>query len=127
MRVTLRCKSQAMVAKEIAVCLLAYNLVRAAMAQAAALKDVLPRSLSFSGAKRLLAAFADQWRQTTANQRSAVAACALSAIAACGLRYRPHRIEPRAKKRRPKNLPLLSVPRNVARDQIRAQWIIRVT
>ena len=58
------CKSQAMVEKEIAVCLLAYNLVRAAMAKAAALKDVLPRSLSFSGAKRLLATFSDQLRRT---------------------------------------------------------------
>ncbi|MGK2952689.1 MAG: hypothetical protein ACSLEZ_09935, partial [Thiobacillus sp.] len=36
----LRCKSQAMVEKEIAVCLLAYNLVRWAMAKAAALTDV---------------------------------------------------------------------------------------
>lgn len=121
------CKSQAMVEKEIAVCLLAYNLVRALMAKAAALKEVLPRSLSFSAAKRLLAAFADQLRRTTADQLNAVAACVLSAIATCRLPHRPHRIEPRAKKRRPKNLPLLTVHRNVAREQIRAQRLIRVT
>ena len=40
----LRCKSQPMVEKEIAVCFLAYNLVRWAMAKAAALADVLPRA-----------------------------------------------------------------------------------
>ena len=122
----LGCKSQAMVEKEIAVCLLAYNLVRAAMAKACALKDVLPRSLSFSAAKRLLAAFADQLRRTAEDQVDAVSACVLTAIAACRLRHRPHRIEPRAKKRRPKNLPLLTVHRNVAREQIRAQRLIRV-
>lgn len=121
------CKSQAMVEKEIAVCLLAYNLVRAAMAKAAALTNVLPRSLSFSAAKRLLAAFADQLRRTTADQLNAVTTQVLAAIAACRLPHRPNRIEPRAKKRRPKNLPLLSVHRDVARQQIRASRLIRVT
>ena len=38
----LRCKSQAMVEKEIAVYFLAYNLVRWVMAKAAVLADVLP-------------------------------------------------------------------------------------
>jgi hypothetical protein len=121
------CKSQAMVEKEIAVCLLAYNWVRATMAKAAMLKDVLPRSLSFSAAKRLLAAFADQLRRTPENQLSALTAQILAAIAKCRLPHRPHRIEPRAKKRRPKNLPLLTVHRNVAREQILAQRLIRVT
>ena len=96
------CKSREMVEKEIAVCLLAYNLVRAAMAKAAALKDVLPRSLSFSAAKRLLAAFADQLRRTAEDQLNAVTTQVLAAIATCRLPHRPHRIEPRAKKRRPK-------------------------
>ena len=61
----LRCKSQAMVEKEIAVYFLAYNLVRWAMAKAALLADILPRALSFTGAKRLLGAFADQLRRTS--------------------------------------------------------------
>lgn len=120
------CKSQAMVEKEIAVCLLAYNLVRAAMAKAAALKYLLPRSLSFSGAKRLLAAFADQLRRTAEDQINAVISCVLRAIASCPLRHRPNRIEPRAKKRRPKNLPLLTVHRDIARELIRNQRLIRV-
>jgi len=62
----LRCRSQPMVDKEIAVYFLAYNLVRWAMAKAALLADALPRMLSFAGAKRLLCTFADQLRRTSA-------------------------------------------------------------
>lgn len=40
--------AQAMIEKEIAVYLLAYNLVRWTMAAAATLADVLPRTLSFT-------------------------------------------------------------------------------
>ena len=122
----LRCKSQSMVEKEIAVCLLAYNLVRWAMAKAAALTDVLPRVLSFTGTKRLLAAFSDQLRRTPSMQIGAVIATVLASIATLKLPHRPDRIEPRAKKRRPKNLPLLTVPREVAREFIRAQRLNRV-
>ena len=97
------------------------------MAKAAALKDVLPRSLSFSGAKRLLAAFSDQLRRTPIDRIDGVIVNVLLAIATLRLRYRPNRIEPRAKKRRPKNLPLLTMHRNIARELIRAQRLIRVT
>lgn len=117
----LRCKSQPMVDKEIAVYFLAYNLVRWAMAKAALLADVLPRVLSFTGAKRLLSAFADQLRRTSCDQIRSLIATVLRCIATLRLPQRPDRIEPRAKKRRPKNLPLLTVPRQVARDLILAQ------
>ncbi|BBJ22643.1 IS4 family transposase [Candidatus Nitrotoga sp. AM1P] len=117
----LRCKSQPMVDKEIAVYFMAYNLVRWAMSKAALLADVLPRVLSFTGAKRLLCAFADQLRRTSGKQVRTMIATVTTSIATLRLPYRPDRIEPRAKKRRPKNLPLLTVPRQVARDLIYAQ------
>ncbi|MBL0122947.1 MAG: IS4 family transposase [Betaproteobacteria bacterium] len=117
----LRCKSQPMVEKEIAVYFLAYNLVRWAMAKAALLADILPRVLSFTGAKRLLSAFADQLRRTSGDGIRNLIATVLRLIATLRLPHRPDRIEPRAKKRRPKNLPLLNVPRQVARDLILAQ------
>jgi hypothetical protein len=120
----LRCKSQLMVDKEIAVYFLAYNLVRWAMAKAALLADVLPRMLSFTGAKRLLGAFADQLRQASEKQVHTMIATVTTSIATLRLPYRPDRIEPRAKKRRPKNLPLLTVPRQVARDLIYAQRLL---
>jgi len=123
----LRCKSQPMVEKEIAVCLLAYNLVRWAMAKAAAFSDILPRTLSFTGAKRLLSAFADQLRRTSRHQVRATIATVLAAIATLQLPHRPDRIEPRAKKRRPKPLPLLTVPRLIARELMYAQRLNRVT
>jgi hypothetical protein len=124
----LRCKSQPMVDKEIAVYFLAYNLVRWAMAKAALLADVLPRALSFTAAKRLLSAFADQLRQTSGDATRTLIATVLRSIATLRLPQRPYRVEPRAKKRRPKNLPLLTVPRQVARDLILAQRTLnRVT
>lgn len=117
----LRCKSQPMVDKEIAVYFLAYNLMRWAMAKAALLADVLPRALSFASAKRLLGTFADQLRRTSGEQVRIMIATVTASIATLRLPNRPDRIEPRAKKRRPKNLPLLTVPRQVARDLIYAQ------
>ena len=124
----LRCKSQPMVEKEIAVYFLAYNLVRWAMAKAALLTDVLPRVLSFTGAKRLLMACADQLRRTPGDEIRRLVASVLRSIAALRLPQRPDRVEPRAKKRRPKNLPLLTVPRQVARDAILTQRMLnRVT
>jgi len=122
----LRCKSQPMVEKEIAVCLLAYNLVRWVMAKAALHADVLPRALSFAGAKRLLTTFTDQLRRTPGDQIHALITTVLASIATLKLPHRLDRIEPRAKKRRPKNLPLLTVPRDVARELIRVQRLNRV-
>ena len=107
----LRCKSQPMVDKEIAVYILAYNLVRWAMAKAALLAEVLPRALSFAGAKRLLCTFADQLRRTSGDQVRTLIETVTACIATLRLPYRPDRVEPRATKRRPKNLPLLTVPR----------------
>lgn len=120
----LRCKSQPMVDKEIAVYILAYNLVRWAMAKAALLADVLPRVLSFAGTKRLLCTFAEQLRRTSDDQVRALIETVTACIATLRLPHRPDRIEPRAKKRRPKNLPLLTVPRQVARDLIYAQRVL---
>ena len=117
----LRCKSQPMVDKEIAVYILAYNLVRWAMAKAALLADVMPRMLSFAGAKRLLGAFSDQLRRISGDQIRTLIATVTACIATLRLPHRPDRIEPRAKKRRHKNLPLLTLPRQVASDLIFAQ------
>ncbi len=114
----LRGKSPEMVKKEISVHILANNLVRWVMASAAYLGEVLPRSLSFIGAKRVLTAFASQLRQCHGRRLSVMFSTVLGSIASMKLPIRPDRVEPRAKKRRPKNLPLLTVPRRVARRRI---------
>src|SRR3954470_23979239 len=53
----LRCKTPEMVRKEVWAHLLAYNLIRTVMAQAAAKHDIPPRSISFTGAMQTLEAF----------------------------------------------------------------------
>ena len=50
----LRCKTAEMVKKEIAVHLLAYNLIRANIARAACLNDKEPRHLSFMAVVQLM-------------------------------------------------------------------------
>src|ERR1700734_2109266 len=53
----LRCKTPELVRKEIWTHVLAYNLIRTVMAQAAAIHDLVPRSISFKGAIQTLEAF----------------------------------------------------------------------
>src|SRR5262249_58749210 len=53
----LRCKTPELVRKEVWAHLLAYNLIRTVMAQAAARHGVEPRSLSFTGAVQTVEAF----------------------------------------------------------------------
>lgn len=122
----LRCKSPKMVNKEIAVGLLAYNLVRSAMVNAASLAHLAPRLLSFAGARRVLSAFADQLRHAPNRRLTRLLAIVLGVISTLALPHRPDRIEPRAKKRRPKPLPLLTVPRHIARAQILASRMLKV-
>jgi hypothetical protein len=103
-----------MIDKEIAVHLLAYNLVRGIMARAAAGADVIARTLSFKGALQLLLAFQQHLRWAGGRCAEITSTHQFSAISAMKLPIRPGRIEPHAIKRRPKNHALLRVPRHVA-------------
>lgn len=114
----LRCKSPQMVAKEVAVHLLAYNLVRALMARAAQSVGVLPRQLSFKGALHLINAFQEALRRAPRARLSIMQAHLLGAIASLKLPHRPGRVEPRAIKRRSKEYPRLTRPRHIARARL---------
>jgi hypothetical protein len=114
----LRCQSPQMVEKEVAAFLLGYNLIRAAMAQAAACAKLLPRQLSFAGAKRVINSFLDLLRAYPARALMRMFAHLRGAIALPLLPYRPKRVEPRAVKRRPKPHRRLTVPRDVARAKL---------
>jgi hypothetical protein len=114
----LRAKSPSMIDKEIAVHLLAYNLVRGIMARAAAGADTIARALSFKGTLQLLLAFQQHLRWAAGKSADIMSAHVLGAISAMRLPIRPGRIEPHAIKRRPKNHALLTVPRHVARAAI---------
>ena len=117
----LRCKTPPMVQKEIGAHLLGYNLIRAAMAQAASAKMSLPRQLSFAAARRAVAALQEQVRHNPHRNFSAAHAALLHRIADARLPHRPNRIEPRALKRRPSNYALLTLPRHIARQRLHDQ------
>jgi hypothetical protein len=107
----MRCKTPELVRKEIWTHVLAYNLIRTIMAQAAIKHDLLPRTISFKGALQTLEAFQpvialranhdSQWRLNLYQEL-------LDAVAIHRVADRPNRFEPRLRKRRHKKYFLLS-------------------
>ena len=110
----LSCKTPAMAQKEIWVYLLAYNLIRLMMAQSALLADRLPRQLSFKHTLQIWIA----WDHHGTNHDDKLYGL-FFLIAQQQVGDRPGRIEPRAIKRRPKPFPLLTEPREIAREKVR--------
>jgi hypothetical protein len=104
-----------MVVKELWVHLLAYNLIRLLMAQAAAASDVEPRQLSFKHTVQL-------WTEWTAHKLTGRPAChhadLWALLAQVRVADRPGRVEPRMKKRRPKSYPWMKRSRPLEREQI---------
>jgi len=116
----LRCKSPEFVRKEIWTHVLAYNLIRAMMAQAASRNGLLPRTISFKGAMQTLEAFRPAMSiiGTKAATRVILYRQLLDAIVAHRVADRPDRFEPRRIKRRHKHYVPLSVPRHEAKHQM---------
>jgi hypothetical protein len=111
----LRCKSPEMAIKELWVYLLAYNMIRLLMAQAALLADQVPRQLSFKHTVQIWLS----WQQRGGATHDGVAIYALLVlIAEPRVGLRPGRIEPRVLKRRPKKFPLMTKPRQQARAEV---------
>ena len=116
----LRCKSPAMVRKEIWTHLLAYNLVRRTLLQSALKCERSPRQISFTAALQKLAA---SWvHGPSLNDEAATALMHTYCEQLPGHRvgHRPNRVEPRAIKRRPKPHDLLTKPRAEARAAVLA-------
>lgn len=113
----LRCKTPAMVRKEVYGHLLAYNLIRGAMAEAASRRGASPRELSFQGARQTIEAFRGELGCAAGDGERLIEA-ALTAIAAHRVGDRPDRVEPRVVKRRPKAYPRMQVPRALARKRL---------
>jgi hypothetical protein len=114
----LRCQTPEMVRKEIWTCLLAYNLIRKTMLQAARRNELSPRQLSFATAVQTVAA---SWMVLPiASGTSAVALviAQLDSLAEQRVGDRPNRVEPRAVKRRPKPHRLLTKPRKEAQAEL---------
>jgi hypothetical protein len=104
----LRGKTPAIVRKEIWVHLLAYNLIRKVMAQAALEHELKPRQLSFKLALQIIESF----RQVSLfSEQQKHYKTLLELIAYKTIGNRPGRYEPRRIKRRPKAFNLLQKPR----------------
>jgi hypothetical protein len=101
----LRCQSVSGVLKELAMFALVYNLVRLVMLRAARDLDTPVERLSFVDALRWLA---------EACQHRPLVPVRVN-------RFRPRRLEPRVRKRRPKEFPLMTSTRRQLRQQLLAQ------
>ena len=112
----LSCKTPEMCTKELWVYLLAYNLVRLLMAQAAVQAGVLPRQLSFKHTVQVWLAWSHKQFLSDATE-DLPALFRLIAYVRVG--NRPGRIEPRAVKQRPKPFPRSQTTRRRARRNIR--------
>jgi hypothetical protein len=118
----LRCKTPESVRKELWAHVLAYNLIRTVMAQAADRHGLDPRSVSFKGALQTLEAFqpviALRGERDAAFRRNLYEGL-LDAVASHRVGDRPDRYEPRRRKRRPKPYDRLVKPRHEAKQALR--------
>ena len=114
----LRCKSPAMVQRELAMHCIAYNLIRTLMLEASICYHVALDRISFKGTVDTLR----QWApviarlQAKAKRRSALINALLLVIATDPVPLRPNRREPRSVKRRPKPFQLRNKLRHRMKD-----------
>jgi len=121
----LRCKTPELVRKEIWTHVLAYNLIRTVMAQAAAREEVPPRSISFKATLQVLEAFRpliDHRADRGDAHREALYRQILRAIVIHRVAERPDRFEPRMAKPRQMRYDRLTKPR----WEIKLRMLMRV-
>lgn len=116
-----RCKSPAMVRRELWTTLLAYNLIRTTAAAAAVLQKKQPRQISFTGACQYVLA---SWSLLVAHAIPAAdleshCRTLLMQIGQCAVANRPGRIEPRELKRRRHGYKLMQEPRAILRARLK--------
>ncbi|MEI8376033.1 MAG: transposase [Planctomycetota bacterium] len=114
----LRCKSPAMVRQEMWTCLLAYNLIRKALLEAAYETDHSPRELSFTTAMQTIAASLGTLAGADKELEARLIAAQIASLTEQIVGDRPNRVEPRAVKRRWKPIALLTKPRAEARAEL---------
>ncbi len=117
----LRCKTPELVRKEIWTHVLAYNLIRTVMAQAAAGEGVAPRSISFKATLQVLEAFRPLIAPRAhlgAGHLAALYGPLLRAIAVHRVADRPDRFEPRMTKKGPRGYESLKRPRKEIKLQM---------
>ena len=117
----LRCKTPEMIRREVWTCLLAYNLIRRTMLQAASESGLSPRQLSFTAAMQKIAACWLVVILLREKEATTLIDTHLAGLLSHQIGHRPDRVEPRAIKRRPKPHKLLTEPRDQARAKLLAR------
>ena len=107
----LSCKTPEMCENEMWMHVLAHNIIRLFAAQSSAIFKIKPRTISFKHCLQVWLTYS----QIDRRQDDAMFAL----ISKRRVGNRPGRVEPRAVKRRPKPYKLLTVRREVAREDIR--------
>src|SRR5690625_1074979 len=110
----LRCKTPAMVEKELLLFLIAYNLIRLLIARSGLQHQRLPHQISFKAAADSIRQYrtALSARSGRPRQLQKIIGELLRVIASAMIANRSGRAEPRAVKRRPKNYQRLTRPRH---------------
>jgi hypothetical protein len=110
----LRCKTPEMIRKEIIMNFIVYNGVRGLMYEAAEEMEVCVRRISFKGALEALRSWEPHLNHARVSKKEKLRliSCLYESIAKNQVLFRPERVEPRARKRRPKNYQLLTKPRH---------------
>ena len=118
----LSCKSPSMVRKEFFIYLLAYNLIRIRMAQAAALQNKKPREISFTRTRTAMTIWMPLIAQAPPGpKREKMERHMLEMIASRTVGKRPGRWAPRKRKRRPSpKYPYLTKPRTEEQQRVAA-------
>ena len=117
---TLSCLSPAMLAREILLHLIGYNLIRGLMAETAAIHDQDVARISFKGSVEAVHHFGQVIAQATSRRQALqLTNDLLEALARASVPDRPGRAEPRVKKRRHKRYPLMTRPRSAWKAKIR--------
>ena len=117
---TLSCLSPAMLAREILLHLIGYNLIRGLMAETAAIHDQDVARISFKASVQAVHHFAQVIaRASSRRQALQLTNDLLETLARAPVPDRPGRAEPRVKKRRHKRYPLMTHPRSAWKTKIR--------
>jgi hypothetical protein len=116
----LSCQTPEMVRKEIYVYLLAYDLLRSVMYDAATMSEQNPIRLSLQATRQHLNNFTVIWINKTKIDSQRLAQILLKKVADTYQEKKVARVEPRVRKRRPKAYPLMQEPRSVLRAKMKS-------
>jgi hypothetical protein len=106
-------KTPEMVIKDLWMHMLAYNLLRLVMRKSALQSGLEPLRVSLQWSRQIFHQFCTLLAHATHREGQRLFQILLQMISSSLVPLRPHRVEPRVAKRRPKNFPRMHLPRSV--------------